>query len=163
EPQEAIRTKLGEPLGMEPMEAALGILQIVSNNMANAIRSKTIQKGRDPKQFTLVSFGGAGPMHAADIARELNISRTLIPANSGVLSAVGLSTTDLQYDDINTKFSMFGDLDRETLQADYNNLVGDVREHLRNAGINDQNIDLEMTADCRYEGQGYELSVSVGE
>jgi N-methylhydantoinase A len=162
-PREIISEKLAEPLGMDPVETALGALEIVNNNMANAIRSKTIQKGRDPERFTLVSFGGAGPMHAADIARELSIPRTIIPSNPGVLSAVGLSTTDLQYDEINTKFSMLGDLDREELQADYDSLIDDVYEHLRNAGVGDQNIELEMTADCRYEGQGYELNVPIGE
>jgi len=162
-PTEIISEKLAEPLEISTMDAALGVLQIVSNNMANAIRSKTIQKGRDPKRFTLVSFGGAGPMHAADIARELDIPRTIVPASPGVLSAVGLSTTDLQYDEINTKFSMLSDLDRDQLQADYDDLVAGVHDHLRDAGVDDRNIRLEMTADCRYEGQGYELNVPIGE
>ena len=161
-PQEVIEEMLADPLDMSPMDAALGVLQIVNNNMANAIRSKTIQKGRDPKRFTLVSFGGAGPMHAADIARELDIPRTIIPGNPGVLSAVGLTTTDLQYDEINTKFSMLSDVDRDGLQADYDELVGAVRDHLLNTGIEAQDIALEMTADCRYEGQGYELNIPVG-
>lgn len=162
-PQRIIEETLAEPLGMEPMETALGALEIVNNNMANAIRSKTIQKGRDPERFTLVSFGGAGPMHAADIARELNIPRTIIPPSPGVLSAVGLSTTDLQYDEINTKFSMLSELDREELQADYDELIDAVRDHLEMAGIEGQDIELETTADCRYEGQGYELNVTVGD
>jgi len=162
-PKDAIEEQLAEPLGMETTEAAAGLLQIVNNNMANAIRSKTIQKGRDPEKFTLVSFGGAGPMHAADIARELGIPRTLIPASPGVLSAVGLSTTDLQFDQINTKFAMLGDLSREELQADYDALVDDVQARLRKDGVAEENIDLELIADCRYEGQGYELNVPVSE
>ncbi|MFC7157466.1 hydantoinase/oxoprolinase family protein [Halomarina halobia] len=163
EPREVVRERLAEPLGMDTMEAALGVLQIVNNGMANAIRSKTIQKGRDPKKFALVSFGGAGPMHAADIARELDIPRTLIPASPGVLSAIGLSTTDLQYDQIATEFSMLADLDRETLQADYDDLVERVRTRLRADGVSDDDIALELTADCRYQGQGYELNVVVGD
>lgn len=163
QPRNAIREKLAEPLDMEPMEAAAGLLQIVNNNMANAIRSKTIQKGRDPEKFTLVAFGGAGPMHAADVARELGIPRTLIPASPGVLSAVGLSTTDLQYDQINTEFSMLDELDREGLQSDYDELVADVTDKLRRDGVAEENIDLELTADCRYKGQGYELNVTVSE
>ncbi|WP_254544742.1 hydantoinase/oxoprolinase family protein [Halomarina pelagica] len=163
EPREVVRERLAEPLGMDTMEAALGVLQIVNNSMANAIRSKTIQKGRDPKKFALVSFGGAGPMHAADIARELDIPRTLIPASPGVLSAIGLSTTDLQYDQIATEFSMLADLDRETLQTDYDDLVERVRTRLRADGVSDDDIELELTADCRYQGQGYELNVVVGD
>lgn len=163
EPREAIREKIAEPLGMETTEAAAGLLQIVNNNMANAIRSKTIQKGRDPEKFTLVSFGGAGPMHAADIARELNIPRTLIPASPGVLSAVGLTTTDLQFDQINTKFSMLSDMSRSELQEDYDGLVDDVTARLRRDGVAEENIDMELTADCRYQGQGYELNVPISE
>lgn len=162
-PKNVIKEQLADPLGMETTEAAAGLLQIVNNNMANAIRSKTIQKGRDPEKFTLVSFGGAGPMHAADIARELSIPRTLIPASPGVLSAVGLSTTDLQFDQINTKFAMLNELSQEELQADYDELVDDVQERLRRDGVAEENIDLELIADCRYEGQGYELNVPVSE
>lgn len=163
EPKDAIEEKLADPLGMEITEAAAGLLQIVNNNMANAIRSKTIQKGRNPEKFTLVSFGGAGPMHAADIASELGIPRTLIPASPGVLSAVGLSTTDLQFDQINTKFAMLGELSRKELQADYDALVEDARDRLRRDGVAEENIQLELIADCRYEGQGYELNVPISE
>lgn len=161
-PHRFIEENLAEPLGIGPMETALGALELVNNNMANAIRSKTIQKGRDPEKYSLVAFGGAGPMHAADVARELDIPRTIIPANPGVLSAVGLSRTDLQYDEINTKFSTLADLSREELQADYDALSETVYERLETAGVDDDNIELELTADCRYEGQGYELNVAVG-
>ncbi|MDX1744401.1 MAG: hydantoinase/oxoprolinase family protein, partial [Halobacteriales archaeon] len=86
--EEAVTAELSDRLGLDPVEASLGILEIVNNNMANAIRAKTIQKGRDPERFTLVAFGGAGPMHAADLARSLGVKRTLIPTSPGVLSAV---------------------------------------------------------------------------
>jgi N-methylhydantoinase A len=162
-PRSAIRERLAQPLDMDLMEAAAGLIRIVNNNMANAIRSKTVQKGRDPEKFTLVAFGGAGPMHAANIARELGIPRTLIPASPGVLSAVGLSTTDLQFDQINTKLSMLDDLDPEELQSDYDTLLADVSGRLQRDGVAEENIDLELTADCRYEGQGYELTVPVSE
>ena len=163
EPRNIITETLAEPLGMETMETALGVLDIVNSNMANAIRSKTVQKGRDPERFALVSFGGAGPMHAASLARELNIPRTIIPPSPGVLSAIGLTTTDLKYDDINTKFSMLSELDSDELQADYDALAEAVEEHLLHAGLETRDIELEMTADCRYEGQGYELNVVVGQ
>ncbi|MBP2252455.1 N-methylhydantoinase A/oxoprolinase/acetone carboxylase beta subunit [Halarchaeum solikamskense] len=162
-PRETIRERLADPLGMDEMEAAAGVLRIVNNGMANAIRSKTVQKGRDPENFTLVAFGGAGPMHAADVARELDVSRTLIPASSGVLSAVGLSTTDLQFDQIHTTFETLSDLDRERLQSDYDALVADAEDRLHRDGVADERIDLELSADCRYEGQGYELTVPVSD
>lgn len=161
-PRGVLEKKLAEPLGLDLVEASLGALQIVNTNMANAIRSKTIQKGRDPKKFTLVAFGGAGPMHAADIARELDIPRTLVPASPGVLSAVGITTTDLQYDQISTEFSMLSEIDHDELGEEYNKLVDRVTEQLRADGVGPDETIIELSADCRYEGQGYELNVSVG-
>lgn len=158
----AINEKLAEPLEMDRIEAALGVLNIVNNNMANAIREKTIQKGRDPEKFTLVSFGGAGPMHAADLARELGVERTLIPMSPGVLSAVGLSTTDLQYDYIGTEFTLLGEADHSDLRGAYADLLEKAEHQLRADGVEKANMTLEMTADCRYEGQGYELNITVG-
>ena len=159
---DSISEHVAEPLEMDSVEAALGILDIVNNSMANAIRSKTVQKGRDPKKFTLVTFGGAGPMHAADLTRELNIPRALIPLHPGVLSAVGLSTTDIQYDYINTEFSLMADVEQSSLSDTYEDLLEQARDQLRSDGIPRDRMHLEMTADCRYEGQGYELNIAVG-
>ncbi|RXK47913.1 hydantoinase/oxoprolinase family protein [Halorientalis pallida] len=160
---DAVEASLADPLEMDSVEAALGVLDIVNNNMANAIRSKTVQKGRDPGKFTLVAFGGAGPMHAADVARELGVERTLVPSNPGVLSAVGLSTTDLQYDYISTEFTLVADADHDEIQAAYGELVEQARTRLRADGIDaTEAMTIEMTADCRYEGQGYELNIPVG-
>jgi N-methylhydantoinase A len=160
----SIADDLAEPLGMDPSEAALGVLDIVNTSMANAIRAKTVQKGRDPETFTLVAFGGAGPMHAADLARDLGVERTLVPASPGVLSAVGLSTTDLQYDDVNTEFTLVADADHDDLRATYDDLVASATDQLRADGADAADATrVEMTADCRYEGQGYELNIPVGE
>jgi N-methylhydantoinase A len=160
--QSAIADDVADPLEIDTAAAALGILNIVNNNMANAIRAKTVQKGRDPGTFTLVAFGGAGPLHAADLARELGVERTLIPRNPGVLSAVGLSTTDLQYDYINTEFTLLSEADHEAIAATYDDLAAAARERLRADGVEPERVTIEMTADCRYEGQGYEVSVPVG-
>jgi len=158
----AIAEGVADPLEMDTVAAALGILDIVNNNMANAIRAKTVQKGRDPGTFTLVAFGGAGPLHAADMARELGVERTLVPRNPGVLSAVGLSTTDLQYDYINTEFTLLSEADHGAMAAAYDDLVTAARERLRADGVDPDRVTIEMTADCRYEGQGYEVNVPVG-
>ncbi|TKX81306.1 hydantoinase/oxoprolinase family protein [Halorubrum sp. SD626R] len=160
--KDAVSKTLANPLGMEMVDAGLGVLDIVNNSMANAIRSKTIQKGRDPANFTLVTFGGAGPMHAADLIEELNIPRAVIPVNPGVLSAVGLTTTDIQYDYVNTEFSLMSDLDQDGLRDTYDDLANQARTQLRSDGIPRDRISLELTADCRYEGQGYELNLTVG-
>ena len=160
--RDAITEELAEPLGMDMVEAGLGVLDIVNNGMANAIRTKTIQKGRDPTNFTLVTFGGAGPLHAADLARELGIPRAVIPINPGVLSAVGLTTTDIQYDYVNTEFSPVTELDRNELAERYDSLTEKAETQLRSDGIPRDRMNLQMTADCRYEGQGYELNFPVG-
>ena len=160
--RDAVSTQIAEPLDMEMVDAGLGILDIVNNGMANAIRSKTIQKGRDPGKFTLVTFGGAGPMHAADLTRELNIPRAVIPVNPGVLSAVGLSTTEIQYDYVHTEFGLISDLAYDSLDETYDELVEQAHGQLRTDGIPGDRIELELTADCRYVGQGYELNLTVG-
>jgi N-methylhydantoinase A/oxoprolinase/acetone carboxylase beta subunit len=158
----AVERELAEPLGMSTAGAALGVLDIVNRNMANAIRTKTVQKGRDPERFTLVAFGGAGPMHAADLARELGVRRTLVPATPGVLSAVGLTTTDLQYDYVSTEFTLLSAADHGALSAAYDDLLARARDRLAADGVPPDERTLELTADCRYEGQGYELNIRVG-
>ena len=90
-------------LGLGLEEAAEGILTIVNANMANAISSRTVQKGLDPRGFALVAFGGAGPLHGAEVARALGIPRVIVPAYPGITSAVGLLTTDLKYDAVRTE------------------------------------------------------------
>lgn len=158
----AISDSLADRLDISSTEAALGVLEIVNNNMANAIRAKTVQKGRDPEKFTLVAFGGAGPLHAANVARELNIEQTLVPVSPGVLSAVGLSTTDLQYDYISTEFTLLEEADHTSVVDAYEQLIADATTQLKADNVPDTDVTLEMTADCRYEGQGYELNITVG-
>ncbi len=160
---DAIEERVAEPLGMDVIDASLGILDIVNSSMANAIRTKTIQKGRDPQKFTLTAFGGAGPMHAASVARDLNIPHVLIPASPGVLSAVGLTTTDLQYDYINTKFETLGDANYDDLAGDYQELIQKATDQLKEDNVPESRVHLELTADCRYAGQGYELNLRVDE
>jgi N-methylhydantoinase A/oxoprolinase/acetone carboxylase beta subunit len=93
-------------LGLSLEEAAEGILTILNANMANAIRSRTVQKGVDPSGLSLVAFGGAGPMHGAEVAEQLQIPEVIIPPYPGITSAVGLLTTDLKYELIKTEFQV---------------------------------------------------------
>ena len=96
--------KLRGDLDVSREDAAAGVITLVNHNMANAIRSRTIQKGHDPRQFTLVAFGGAGPLHAAEVARSLEIPQVLVPIYPGLTSAMGLLSTDLKYDLIQNEF-----------------------------------------------------------
>ncbi|MBM3516717.1 MAG: hydantoinase/oxoprolinase family protein, partial [Alphaproteobacteria bacterium] len=97
--REAI-TRLANRLGLDFIEAAEGVVTILNANMANAIRSRTVQKGIDPREHSLVAFGGAGPLHGAEVAAMLSIPEVVVPAFPGITSAVGLLTTDLKYDEV---------------------------------------------------------------
>jgi N-methylhydantoinase A len=158
--EQAIR-RLAEQLGMDLFEAAHGVVEILNSNMANAIRSRTIQKGFDPRTFSLVAFGGAGPLHAAEVADTLEIPEIVVPAFPGITSATGLLTTDLKYDTIHTEFMLSTDLDLERLNGDMRRIEERVRSQLRRDRMPDEKIRLSRWADCRYVGQGYELRVEV--
>src|SRR5258708_38350276 len=97
---------LADALGLEPQAAAEGVLTILNANMANAIRSRTVQKGLDPRDFSLVAFGGAGPLHGAEVAMLLDIPEVLVPPYPGIPSAIALLTTDLKYDLSHTAFQV---------------------------------------------------------
>lgn len=152
---------LAERLGLSLEEAAEGIITIVNNNMANAIRGVTVQKGRDPRDFTLVAFGGAGPLHAAEVAETLEIPEVLVPTHPGITSAMGLLTTDIKYDTIQTELMFSTEIDVEKLNRDFSQLETAVRQQLRADGVEDSQIQIVRAADCRYMGQGYELRVPV--
>ncbi|MGP1383396.1 MAG: hydantoinase/oxoprolinase family protein [Thainema sp.] len=152
---------LADRVGLDLYETAAGILTIVNNNMANAIRSRTIQKGQDPRQFALVAQGGAGPLHAAEVARSLGIPEVIVPRYPGITSAMGLLTTDLKHDLIQNEFALSTDPDLDKLNADLKALEDQVIEQLRADGFSEDQMTLQRFADCRYVGQGYELRAIV--
>lgn len=153
--------ELAKKLDMTKEETAEGILRILNNNMANAIREKTIQKGADPREFSLVAFGGAGPLHAIDVARELNIPEVVIPPYPGINSATGLLTTDLKYDVIKTEFILSNALNLSLLNEDFHSLEANLKKQLLDDRIEEENISMQRYAECRYIGQGYELRVPL--
>lgn len=154
---------LGDVLDLSAVEAAAGVITIVNHNMANAIRSRTIQKGHDPRRSTLVAFGGAGPLHGAEMAKSLGIPEVLIPVHPGITSAVGLLCTDLKYDLIKNEFMLDSEADLETLIADLRDLGEEGVAQLRRDGIPETSMRVAHFADCRYVGQGYELRVPLPE
>jgi N-methylhydantoinase A len=153
--------KLAQQLGLGLMETAQGIISVVTANMAKAIRVISVQRGHDPRDYTLMAFGGAGPLHAARLARELDIKRILVPRNPGILCAMGLLLTDLRADFATTRLlpleaGVLGDIETAfaTLnkQADawfvHEEITADARRLLR-------------TVDMRYAGQNYELAIPL--
>lgn len=153
--------RLAKQLGLSLEAAAEGILTVANSNMARAIRSRTIEKGHDPREFTLVAFGGAGPLHAAELADSLDIPEVLVPPYPGITSAGGLLTSDLKYDQMRTVFQLQGAVDAAWLDAELDGLEAELRSWLHRDGIEDASIRVLRALDCRYVGQGYELRVPL--
>ncbi|MGZ4336961.1 MAG: hydantoinase/oxoprolinase family protein, partial [Gaiellaceae bacterium] len=152
---------LAEQLGLGVTETAEGILTIANSNMARAIRSRTIEKGHDPREFALIAFGGAGPLHAAEVADSLEIPEVLVPPHPGITSASGLLTSDLKYDQMRTVFQLQGAIDADRLNRELDQLEEELRGWLRRDGVADADVEVVRALDCRYAGQGYELRVTV--
>jgi N-methylhydantoinase A/oxoprolinase/acetone carboxylase beta subunit len=155
--------RLADRLGLDPLEAAEGIVKIANANMSGAIRSRTVQKGHDPREFALVAFGGAGPMQAAEIAESLDLPEVIVPPHPGITSAMGLLTSDLKYDQMRTVFMTEGAIDAERLDSDLAAAAAELRAQLRGDGVAAVDIDVTSALDCRYAGQGYELQIALPE
>ena len=151
---------LAEELGLEPAEAAEGVITLLNANMANAIRARTVQKGLDPRTFSLVAFGGAGPLHGAEVAAMLEIPEVIVPPHPGTTSAAGLLTTDLKYDALKTEFQVKGAVDAARLAADFAELEGALAKQYAADGVPAERVALSRAGDLRYVGQGYELRVA---
>jgi N-methylhydantoinase A len=150
---------LADELGMSIAETAAGVVTIVNANMANAIRSRTVQKGLDPRDFSLVAFGGAGPLHGVEVARALGIPEVIVPLYPGITSALGLLTTDLKYDAIKTEFMTSGNVDCARLNADFAAMQAQLAGQYRADGIAETDVTFTRAGDLRHVGQGYELHV----
>jgi len=153
--------RLATQLGLDLAEAAEGTITIANANMARAIRSRTIEKGHDPREFALVAFGGAGPLHAAEVAESLDIPEVLVPPHPGITSASGLLTSDLKYDQMRTVFMVQGEVDEARLNRGLQELEEELRGLLGRDGVADRDIDVVRMLDCRYAGQGYELRLAL--
>ena len=154
---------LAARLGLDVMATAQGILSVVTANMARAIRVVSVQRGYDPRDFTLVAFGGAGPLHAARLARELDIPRILVPRNPGILCAMGLLLTDLRADFASTKLLLLGPSSLPDVRAAFEALVARAGTWFAEEHIPDNARRVTRTVDMRYAGQNYELPIPVPE
>lgn len=157
----AIETKLAEPLGIDARTAAAGVIDVVNHEMAEALRIVSVQRGHDPRDFTLAAFGGAGPLHAAALAEELGMAHVLCPPIPGAFSALGLVTTDLRRDYSRTFFARTDEADPEDLASAFEALAVEGRAMLDRAGVPAERQDLTLSVDARYTRQSYELAVPV--
>jgi N-methylhydantoinase A len=157
----AIEEGVARPLGLDPVEAAWGIHQVVNENMANAARVHAIERGKDPRAHPLFAFGGAGPVHAYRVARSLGVPGFIAPLGAGATSAFGFLCAPLSFDFVR---SLFGGLD-ELDWAAANGALGEMEEQgrdlLRASGVAEADIRVRRLCDMRYVGQGHEVTVEL--
>src|SRR5262245_9862610 len=153
--------QLASRLGLGVMETAQGILSVVTANMARAIRVISVQRGHDPRDYTLMAFGGAGPLHAARLAKELEIGRVLVPRNPGILCAMGLLLTDLRADFAATRLVPASDRSAAAVAEVFASLTQRAEQWFAQESIARVARRIIRTADMRYHGQNYELAVPV--
>ncbi len=152
-------TRLGRHLGFNAEEAALGVVRIANAAMERALRRVSVERGHDPRDFTLVPFGGAGPLHACELADVLGIRRIFLPPNPGVLSALGLLVADIVFDTSAAVLESLPSPDIESLRVLVDQKADSARRILKNDGHRD--IRVETSVDVRYRGQSYELEVPL--
>ena len=157
-----IREKLAEPLGLEPVEAAHGVFAIAVANMTRAVKAVSTYRGRDPRDFVMISFGGNGPIHGVAIARGLGIRKVIIPRMPGVLSALGLLLSDTRQEYVQTVFRTLSDLDPHEISVMFDGLATRARAELQDAEeVSASEIKTNFSADCRYIGQAFEVTSQV--
>ena len=161
--RKAVFEKCAQPLGMGVVETAHGIVEIANTAMTNALRLVSVQRGYDPRDFVLVAFGGAGPVHANRLAIEVQIPRTIIPVSPGTTSAMGLLVTDLKHDYSRTLIQRVDQVDAEMVAKTYRELEVDGRGCLEREGMNPEEITFLHQVDMRYVGQSYELTIALPE
>jgi N-methylhydantoinase A len=161
--RQAIAAKVAGPLGMEAAEAAHGIYRLVNANMIGATRVVTVQRGHDPRDFTLVASGGTASIHAVRMAQELRIPRVVIPLNAGVFSAVGLITADARYDVHRSYVVRLSQADPMRLEAVFKEIAREAAAKIEELGFGPDRVVLSYEIDMRYLGQAHEVPVGVPE
>ncbi|QJW90622.1 hydantoinase/oxoprolinase family protein [Spirosoma taeanense] len=157
----AIDEHIAQPLNISVLEAAMGVHRIVNENMANATRVHILEKGHDPRQYTLLAFGGAGPVHAFEVARLLGLPEVMIPVGAGVTSALGFLVSPTASECVRSYISPVAELDWNRL----NDLLAEMEEEgflfLEQAGHKSNEATVSRVADMRYAGQGHEITVRI--
>jgi N-methylhydantoinase A len=159
--ERAVTEKIGDPLGYDAVHAADAIIQVANANMADAVRLISIRRGYDPRDFCLVAFGGAGSVHAAHLARELDIPAVVVPPYPGITSALGCLLLDVRHDLFRTYLSTADRASSAALEAEFERLEEEARERLAVEGITGERVQLRRLMDMRYVGQWRSLTVPV--
>jgi N-methylhydantoinase A len=153
--------KLSSKIGLDLLDAAVGILTIVNENMAAALKQVSLDRGRDPRDFCLVAFGGAGPMHAAFLAKNLGINRVIIPKDAGIFSAFGGVVMDFKHDFEETFYNPIDEVDLDLLNMKFGELDKKALKSMSLQGINENKISTYRNAQIRFIGQTYEVQTPI--
>ena len=153
----AVFEALGDDLGVGTREAARGVLEVADANMARALRVVSVERGYDPREFALVAFGGAGPLHAAGVAADVGVPEVLVPRAAGVLSALGLLVSDLTYDGSTSRVRPWSEVDPAELEATFREFEADGADRVPD-GVP---VEHERYVDLRYAGQSFDLRIPV--
>jgi N-methylhydantoinase A len=159
--RKAIGDALAEPMGMSVTRAARGIHEVVNENMATAARMHAAEHGLDIRGHALVAFGGAGPVHAYQVARLLGIKRVVCPLGAGVMSSIGMLVAPKSFDSVQSYISRLDSIDWDHVNSVYEGMESRARALLSAAGVALEDISMERSADMRYVGQGFEIVVPV--
>jgi N-methylhydantoinase A len=158
---DALSYQVAQPLGLTVERAASGIIAIAVASMANAVRAVTTERGLDPRDFTLIAYGGGGPPHAVSIARELALGRVIIPGSPAHFSAFGMLLADVRRDYVQTHFQLLSDISMEELEGMYHQLEQEGMRELEVIGIPADQVVFERAADMRYVGQEHAVAVNT--
>ena len=160
----AIEEKLAKPLGLSVTDAALGVIKVINSNMALAIRSNSVARGVDPREFSLIPFGGAGPLHGVALAEAVSAKDVIVPVAPGITAAMGLLETDMQYEHANSLVTSLTKIAPEAIDRIntlVKSLVDATRQDLSNDGVLAERQQIQRIAECRYHGQGFELRAEL--
>ena len=159
----AVRERVADPLGLSVEAAAQGIVDVANANMERALRVVSVERGHDPRDFSLVAYGGAGPLHAAELAAELDVPRVVVPRSAGVLSALGLLISDAAYEEGVSAVRPWAEVDPADLTERFKTMEVEGRERLASEGYGPDRRRFERAVDLRYHGQSFDLRVSMPE
>jgi len=161
--RQALSQKLSKPLGLTVEAAAWGIHEVVNENMANAARIHAVEKGLDTRRFSLIAFGGAGPVHAYQVARKLRLQTLIVPPGAGVCSAFGFLLAPMAFDLSRSYVTRLEDIEWDRLNSLYEDMETKGRAYLLETGVAPADIEFIRSADMRYVGQGFEVNVPISD
>jgi len=159
--EKAIEEHCAKALGKDLITTAAGIVEIANANMIRALRIVSVERGYDPREYVLIAFGGAGPMHVNGIVRELKVPTVIIPLNPGITSALGLLMTDLRHDYVMTYICRADRIDLDKVNRIYHDFAAQGRSLLTQEGVKEEAMLFSKFMDMRYVGQSYELTIPV--